>query len=349
MARVDLVDVRKEFGEHVALHEMSLELPDGEFTVLLGPSGCGKSTTLNLIAGLEELTAGRILFDGEPVHDVPPQRRDVAVVFQSYALYPNRTVRGNIAFGLKLRGHPRADIAPRVEAVAQRLSIDALLDRRPRQLSGGQQQRVALARAMVRNPRVFLLDEPLSNLDAQLRAEMRISLQELQRELGATFVFVTHDQGEAMSLADRVVVMKDGTVQQVGPPMAIYDTPANWFVATFVGSPAMNGVAGELDGDGWFSASGLRCEAPPTTRPGSLRLGVRPEGVKVASPNGGNQGVVRVVQRLGTESLIVVGTPAGDLVARVQGPTPAAPADRVSVELDPDALHFFDLESGERL
>ncbi len=240
MADVVLSNLRREFGPVVAVDSIDLDVPDGSFTVLLGPSGCGKTTTLNMVAGLEDVTDGEILFDGRPVQHLPPDRRDVAMVFQSYALYPNRNVRDNIAFPLLMRGVKRAVAASQAEAAAEKLGLLGLLDRHPRQLSGGQQQRVALARAIVRRPTAFLLDEPLSNLDAKLRNDTRVQLKELQQDVGGTFIMVTHDQVEAMSLADVLVVLDEGRIQQVGSPLEVYQRPQNRFVAAFVGVPSMN-------------------------------------------------------------------------------------------------------------
>ncbi len=316
--------------------------------MLLGPSGCGKSTTLNMIAGLEEVTSGRIRFDGDEMQDRAPHRRDIAMVFQSYALYPNRSVRENIAFGLRIARVPKKEITERVQGVAARLELTPLLDRKPRQLSGGQQQRVALARAIVRRPRAFLLDEPLSNLDAKLRADMRIGLKELQQELSGTFVYVTHDQTEAMSMADRVVVMRDGRIQQVDAPLGLYLRPANRFVAAFVGSPTMNQIEGQVDERSTFHAAGWACPVAGEPSAGPAVLGLRAEAVRLR-PAAEGVGQVRVVERLGVESLVAVAMPFGDLIARTGANTTLEPGDRVDVQPDPDQAHLFDAESGERL
>jgi len=246
MADVALRDVVKRFDNVEAVRQISLDIPDKEFVVLVGPSGCGKSTTLRMIAGLEEATAGDILIDGEKVNDVPPKDRDIAMVFQNYALYPHMTVFENMSFGLRLRRFPKAQIRERVEHAAKILDITELLDRRPKQLSGGQRQRVAMGRAIVRNPKVFLFDEPLSNLDAKLRVAMRAEIKALHQRLRTTTVYVTHDQIEAMTMADRIVVMHDGRIEQIGAPLELYDRPDNLFVAQFIGSPAMNVVNGTL-------------------------------------------------------------------------------------------------------
>lgn len=345
MALVTISAVSKSFGGFLAVDDLNLEIPDGSFTVLLGPSGCGKTTTLNMIAGLEEVSAGRILFDGTEVQDLAPHRRDVAVVFQSYALYPNRTVFGNIAFGLRLRGLSKPETARRVGEVAAKLGIAELLQRFPRALSGGQQQRVALARAIVRQPRVFLLDEPLSNLDAKLRSDMRIELKALQRELGGTFVYVTHDQSEAMSLADNVVVMDRGRVLQVAPPVELYGEPASVFVATFVGSPSMNIIEGEVSEGGMFTTKGWSCRIPGAAS-GRVLLGVRSEDLGLELLEDG-EGRVRLVEHLGADSLIAVRMPFGDLIARGAARPVVAIGDRVTIQLR--RCHLFDPVSAQRL
>jgi ABC-type sugar transport system ATPase subunit len=346
MANITLEQLEKRFGDVTAVARIDLQIADGSFTVLLGPSGCGKTTTLNMIAGLEEPTSGRILFDADEVQEIPTHRRDIAMVFQSYALYPNRSVRDNIAFGLRVRKLPRAEIAQRVEAAAERLGLTDLLARRPRQLSGGQQQRVALARAIVRRPRVFLLDEPLSNLDAKLRGEMRAELKTLQQELAGTFVHVTHDQAEAMSMADRVVVMESGQIQQVGAPLEIYERPANLFVAGFIGSPRMNLIQGELV-RGTFGASGWSYPGLPGDD-GQVVLGVRPEDVRLSSdPTGA--ATVRFVEHLGSEVTLVAAAQFGDVVARAAPAGALAVGERVRIDLDAGRARLFDPASGAAL
>src|SRR5258706_4240643 len=250
MAEVALRNVVKRFDEVEAVRNISLDIPDNEFVVLVGPSGCGKSTTLRMIAGLEEVSAGEILIGGDVVNDVPPKDRDIAMVFQNYALYPHMTVFENMSFGLRLRRRPKAEIRTRVEHAAKILDITELLDRRPKQLSGGQRQRGAMGRAIVRNPKVFLFDEPLSNLDAKLRVQMRTEIKALHQRLKTTTVYVTHDQVEAMTMADRIVVMLDGRIEQIGSPLDLYDTPTNLFVAGFIGSPSMNFLPGKLAPNG---------------------------------------------------------------------------------------------------
>src|ERR687896_1362607 len=265
MARVLLTNLNKKFEDTHAVKDVNLEIRDGEFVVLVGPSGCGKTTTLRMVAGLEDITSGEISIDGRVVNDLPPMDRDIAMVFQNYALYPHMSVYDNMAFGLKMRKFGRDEIEKRVRQAAEILGIQALLARRPRQLSGGQRQRVALGRAIVRHPRVFLFDEPLSNLDAKLRVQMRVELKKLHERLGTTAIYVTHDQVEAMTLGDRVVVMKDGVVQQVGEPMQLYNRPANKFVAGFIGSPAMNFAPVTIrqsDGVVYLENEGLRIKLP---------------------------------------------------------------------------------------
>ena len=347
MTQITLNGLRRTFGDVVAVEEVNLEIPSGSFVVLLGPSGCGKTTTLNMIAGLEDVTAGQILFDGEEVQDLPADERDIAMVFQSYALYPNRTVRQNIGFPLKMRKTPRAEIERRVTSVAERLGLGALLDRYPRALSGGQQQRVALARAIVRQPSAFLLDEPLSNLDAKLRADMRFELKGLQRDLGGTFVHVTHDQAEAMSLADLCVVMQSGRVQQAAPPAEVYRRPANLFVATFVGVPAMNLVSGEVDG-GRFRA-GSWATALPGVASGPVTLGVRSEDVELQAADGDGDGRVRLVELIGSDVLIDVETTFGRCVARAPAECPLRPGDAVAISVPAGRAHAFDSVSGTRV
>lgn len=348
MVQIRLENLTRTFGPVVAVDQVTLELPDGAFAVLLGPSGCGKTTTLNMIAGLEEVTAGRILFDGEEVQHRPPHKRDIAMVFQSYALYPNRSVRDNIGFPLRMAKVPKREIAARVEDVAARLEIGELLDRHPRALSGGQQQRVALARAIVRRPRAFLLDEPLSNLDAKLRTDMRFELKSLQRQLNGTFVLVTHDQAEAMSLADLLIVMNNGRVLQAGAPRDVYRYPANLFVARFVGIPAMNLIEGVVE-DGRFRAAGWEVPLRAGVRPGAVTLGVRAEAIRVTPAESGANGRVQLVEQLGADAQVAVETATGTVVARAHPDTPLYSGDPVIVEVEPQRIHLFDPASGERV
>jgi multiple sugar transport system ATP-binding protein len=334
MASVRLEGVEKTYPNgHVAAKGLDLEIPDGEFMVLVGPSGCGKSTALRMVAGLETPTGGRILIGERDVTALPPQERDIAMVFQTYALYPHMTVRENLAFGLRMRRVGREEIDRRVAEAARALALDAVLDRKPAQLSGGQRQRVALGRAIVREPKVFLFDEPLSNLDAKLRVETRAELARLHRRLGATIVYVTHDQEEAMTLGSRVAVMRDGFLQQVAPPMELYRHPANRFVAGFVGSPAMNFLApGELPG--------------VQPRRGGM-LGIRPHDISLVGTGSGDADArVDVVEPRGSELLVYLrlGTGGEGPELRVIAPpeTQVAAEQVMGVRLDPARLHWFD-------
>src|SRR5690349_2241935 len=332
MAQVLMKDLNKKYDEVHAVKDVNLHIRDKEFIVLVGPSGCGKTTTLRMLAGLEEITAGEIHIGDRLVNDLPPKDRDIAMVFQNYALYPHMTVYDNMAFGLKMRKFPKAEIAKRVKDAAEILGIRELLKRKPRQLSGGQRQRVALGRAIVRHPQVFLFDEPLSNLDAKLRVQMRVELKKLHERLGTTAIYVTHDQVEAMTLGDRVVVMRDGRVQQVGDPMELYNQPANRFVAGFIGSPAMNFVSVRIaaeNGSLWAESESLRIKVPAPIAPrlGSYAgkeatLGVRPEDLRIA--NGADTKdlsfdvAIEVVERLGSEILLDVATGSTTMVASVE-------------------------------
>jgi ABC-type sugar transport system ATPase subunit len=336
MATVRLERLGKDHGDTQVLGDVSLEVADGELLVLVGPSGCGKSTLLRCIAGLETLTRGRILIDGRDVTNVEPRDRDIAMVFQSYALYPHLSVRENLAFGLKMRKTPRAEIDARVKEAAQMLGLEALLDRRPSQLSGGQRQRVAMGRAVVRRPKVFLFDEPLSNLDASLRGQMRVELMRLHQKLSATMIYVTHDQVEAMTLADRIVVLSKGALQQVGPPAELYDTPENLFVARFIGTPEMN----VLD-----AAEARRAELTGELPETVTHVGIRAENVQVsrrtATVAAGAQGLVEVVEQLGYDALVHITIEKMKLIARVEGREAPRPGDRVRVTLPPASLHAF--------
>ncbi|MDB5916452.1 MAG: ugpC [Massilia sp.] len=348
MASITLANVAKTYpgkdAQHI-LKDVSFTIADGEFVVLVGPSGCGKSTLLRMIAGLEEISGGDIVIDGERVNDVPPAKRGLSMVFQNYALYGHMSVFENIAFGLRLNRTPKAEIEARVEATARMLQIEHLLLRRPPQLSGGQRQRVAIGRAIVRKPRAFLFDEPLSNLDASLRGDMRIEIARLHRKLGATMVYVTHDQVEAMTLADRIVVLAPAGVQQIGTPMQLYHRPANVFVAGFIGSPRMNLFNGVLDGPGALSFGQISMawpDAPAWAGKAAVTIGIRPEHL-LLSADAPIQGVVQLVERLGAESLVHVAVPGLDqpLVAAIRA---APPAEGTSCGLQPvdNAIHVFD-------
>jgi multiple sugar transport system ATP-binding protein len=341
MALVRMEGVGKTYPNgHVAAKGLDLEIRDGEFMVLVGPSGCGKSTALRMIAGLETPTVGRILIGDKDVTALPPQERDIAMVFQTYALYPHMTVRQNLAFGLRMRGAARDVIDRRVDEAARALALEPVLGRKPAQLSGGQRQRVALGRAIVREPKVFLFDEPLSNLDAKLRVETRAELARLHRRLGATVVYVTHDQEEAMTLGSRVAVMRDGFLQQVAPPMELYRRPANLFVAGFVGSPGMNFLPGEV--------------MPAATRKRGATLGIRPHDVAIVARGAGDLDAwVDVVEPRGSELLVYLRlVTSGDWAELrvVAPPEPTIEAEQVvAVRFDQGRLHWFDSENGRRV
>jgi multiple sugar transport system ATP-binding protein len=326
MGRITLEGVRKSFGKYAVIHDANLDIEDGSFVVFVGPSGCGKTTLLRLIAGLEDITAGRILIDGTNVVGVPPAKRGLSMVFQSYALYPHMSVRGNIGFGLKMAGLPRDEINRRVEAAAATLNLTQYLDRRPRELSGGQRQRVAIGRAIVREPKAFLFDEPLSNLDAALRVQMRLEVTKLQRQLATTAIYVTHDQVEAMTMADRIVVLNAGNIEQYGSPLELYDRPANLFVAGFIGSPRMNFIGGEQ-----------------AHRHGAATIGIRPEHLKASRDGEGWEGKVSVAEHLGSDTFLYVDVPGiGSLTARSIGELGLAPDDTVRLLPDPRRIHRFD-------
>lgn len=352
MATITCEGLTKRYGSVVAVDSLDLTIRHGEFMVLLGPSGCGKTTTLNMIAGLEEISDGTLRFDEKDVTWQPPHKREVAMVFQSYALYPNKTVRENISFPLALRRTPRAEIERAVEEVAEQLEIAHLLDRRPSQLSGGQRQRVALGRAIVRKPSVFLMDEPLSNLDAALRLSMRSLIKHLHQRLHATFVYVTHDQAEAMTLADRIAVMRGGLIQQLDTPEGIYGRPANTFVASFLGSPQINLVEGEIAPDGSFVRGALRLRLPQQVEPGrAVTLGLRPEDVGTPAPGLATiEARVDLVSPLGSETLLEVVAP-GDvpLTLRVAKEWRARVGEQVAFGVDPARLHLFDRQTEARL
>jgi len=364
VADVGLENVTKVFpGGTVAVEDFSLDIEDQEFVVLVGPSGCGKSTMLRMVAGLEEVTQGTIRIGDRIVNDVPPKDRDIAMVFQNYALYPHMTVYKNMAFGLQLRRFPRDEIDRRVREAAKILGIENLLDRKPKALSGGQRQRVAVGRAIVRQPQAFLFDEPLSNLDAKLRVEMRAELKRLHHRLQTTVIYVTHDQAEAMTLGDRVVVMNEGRIQQVAPPLEIYDYPVNRFVAGFLGTPAMNFVPGRLvqqDGGVYFDVATTRVRLPAgmaacaQERVGrSATLGVRPEDIGYCASGqfAGTENVlpatVRVVEPLGDEQIIHLGGPADvGLVCKLDAHVKVTVDQRMDAHLDLDRIHLFDDQTG---
>jgi multiple sugar transport system ATP-binding protein len=348
MAAISLREVSKRWGDFVAVQPQTLDIADGEFMVLLGPSGCGKTTTMRMIAGLEEPSGGDILIGDRRVNDDPPKDRDVAMVFQNYGLYPHMTVAENIGYPLKVRGVPRAERDRRVQEAAATVELGPLLARRPRELSGGQRQRVALARAIVRTPQVFLMDEPLSNLDAKLRVTMRAEIKHLQATLGVTTIYVTHDQIEAMTLAHRVAVMNRGEIRQLGTPEEIYDRPADLFVAGFIGSPPMNLLPGEV-ADGHFMLPGAA--VPLRARPGPAMLGIRPEDLAVTAAGAGDlDGIVYASELTGDSVLITAtladGTRAIARTGRGARHTAGAP---VGLRLDRERLHLFDKETGRRI
>jgi multiple sugar transport system ATP-binding protein len=370
MARVKLDNLRKVYENgDVAVHSVSVEVADGEFVVLVGPSGCGKSTTLRMVAGLEAISGGTLMIGDRVVNDLPPKDRDIAMVFQNYALYPHMTVYENMAFALKLRKRPRAEIDERVRKAAETLGLTPVLDRSPKQLSGGQRQRVAIGRAIVREPQVFLFDEPLSNLDAKLRVQMRREIAKLQRALGVTAIYVTHDQVEAMTMGDRIVVLERGRVQQIDTPLGLYNRPANAFVATFIGSPAMNMVPGTIergdlsgglrfrgtgDGDGGAQAFVVPLRDAIARRLAAyegkhVTLGVRPEDIAVAGAAGPVATVrarLELIEPLGNEVLVYARAGAHDLTARVAPRALPEPPAEIELALNLAHLHFFETEGG---
>ena len=348
VAAVTLRNVTKRWGAVVAVDDLTLEAADREFIALLGPSGCGKTTTMRMVAGLEDLSAGEIRIGGRMVNDLEPKERDVAMVFQSYALYPHLTVEGNIGFPLTVRKRPAGEIRRRAREAAEMVEITGLLDRKPAALSGGQRQRVALARAIVRKPAVFLMDEPLSNLDAKLRASMRAQLKNLQRRLATTTIYVTHDQVEAMTLADRVAVMRDGVLRQLAPPAEIYDEPADLFVAGFIGSPAMNTIRGEMT-DGVFSCPDFRLpgfSAPP----GPVVLGIRPEDAEIRPPDDGTVSApVFAVELTGDATLVTLKLTDGFLTVRGHRKYRAADGASAAAAFTPAKCHLFHARTEKRI
>ena len=356
MSNVSIRQVHKRYDDFHAVKGVSLEIKDKEFVVLVGPSGCGKTTTLRMVAGLETITEGQILIGNTVVNELPPMDRDIAMVFQNYALYPHMSVFDNMAFGLRMRKFARPEIEKRVREAADILGIKDHLHRKPRQLSGGQRQRVALGRAIVRNPQVFLFDEPLSNLDAKLRVQMRVELKKLHQRLATTSIYVTHDQVEAMTLGDRVVVMKDGLIQQVGEPLELYDTPATKYVAGFIGSPAMNFAdvtISEAGGRLVAENSGLRIAVPPhlagrvaAHNGRKATLGIRPENLLMANGSSPSEtmfeAVVEVAEQLGSEVLLDLKAGPTTIVASVEPTVRVRPGDTIRLAMNPERIHFFD-------
>jgi multiple sugar transport system ATP-binding protein len=353
MASLSLDSLHKRYGRQPVLRGVSLDIADGEFVALVGPSGCGKSTLLRLIAGLEPPDAGTLRLGGRDITRVAPKDRNVAMVFQNYALYPHMTVARNLGFALKLQGLPAAEIDARVRRVAQTLEIGALLERKPGQLSGGQRQRVAMGRAIVRDPQAFLFDEPLSNLDAQLRVQMRIEIKALHQRLRTTTVYVTHDQVEAMTMADRIVVLRDGTIEQVGTPLELYDRPANAFVARFIGSPAMNLLEGRVEAGGAQLRldDGALLPLPPAPVADGQRvlLGVRPEHVELAAADGGDSAEVLVVEPTGSDTHVALRQGRHEIVVALRERSALRPGDRLRWSAAAEHGHLFDAESGVRL
>lgn len=342
MSQVDIRKVRKSYGSMEVIHGISVHIPDGEFIALVGPSGCGKSTLLRMIAGLEDISGGEIAIGNRVVNDAAPKDRDIAMVFQNYALYPHMNVRANMGFALRQRKTPKVEIDRRVQEAARILGLEPLLDRKPRALSGGQRQRVAMGRAIVRDPNVFLFDEPLSNLDAKLRVQMRSEIKELHQRLGTTTIYVTHDQIEAMTLADRVVVMNEGRVEQVGPPLELYDQPASLFVAAFIGSPPMNFLEGDVHGTSLKLDDGtvLRLPRPDPHGRSRITLGVRPEHLVLAE--NGWPAQVAVVEPTGSETQITARLAGRTIRILVRGRTSVQPGETIHLTAaDPD-LHFFE-------
>ena len=352
MASVTYENVTKRFGtETLAVNDLSIQIKDGEFMVLVGPSGCGKTTALRMLAGLEDITEGAIKIGEKVVNDVPPRDRDIAMVFQSYALYPHMSVYDNMAFGLKMRGTKRQEIERRVRDAARMLELEPLLKRKPRQLSGGQRQRVALGRAIVSDPEVFLLDEPLSNLDAKLRVQTRIELQKQHRALGATFIYVTHDQVEAMTMGDRIAVMRDGVLQQCAPPREIYDTPANMYVAGFIGSPTMNFVPVSIENGKTAKASGFSVDLPQSVSVQKAILGIRPEALDEHPREDGRavEMKVDVVEVLGSDQFLYGTVGSDTMTARVEPSLKVDAGDMIKLGLDRRHLHLFDAETEQAI
>jgi sn-glycerol 3-phosphate transport system ATP-binding protein len=353
MASVELRDVRKSYGPLEVIHGVSTLVADGEFIVIVGPSGCGKSTLLRMVAGLEAITAGEVVIGDRVVNDLEPADRDIAMVFQNYALYPHMDVFANMAYGLKIRGFAKDDILRRVQRAAEILELTPLLDRKPRALSGGQRQRVAMGRAIVREPAVFLFDEPLSNLDAKLRVQMRFEIQKLHRRLGTTSLYVTHDQVEAMTLANRMIVMNAGRAEQIGTPMEVYENPATLFVAGFIGSPAMNFMPATADGGVRFSllAGGSAMAAAGGAEAGrAVTVGIRPEHLApVSAADALVGGVVEMVEQLGADTLVHVMHGATTIVARVAHGSHPVVGSTLHLAADPAHVFLFDTASGARI
>jgi len=355
MSNVELRNVQKSYGAVKVVHGISLDIPDGEFLVLVGPSGCGKSTLLRMIAGLENITGGEIAIDDRVINALAPRHRDIAMVFQSYALYPHMSVRKNMAFSLRLSKASAAETEKKVQDAAEILDLVPLLDRKPAQLSGGQRQRVAMGRAIVRNPKLFLFDEPLSNLDAKLRVQMRSEIKELHQRLKTTTVYVTHDQVEAMTMADRIVVMNGGNIEQVGTPMDLYDQPQTLFVAGFIGSPAMNFLVGTIDVQGQFKTEAghkmqLPIEIVPSAQTQNVTLGIRPEDIQFQKADTCLGKIeVRVIEPTGPETLLTTSINGQSMVVLDRTRKQLKTGESVEVFVDSSKIHLFDHSNGQRL
>ncbi|SMY09898.1 ABC transporter ATP-binding protein [Flavimaricola marinus] len=350
MAEVTVRDLRKNYGSLEVIHGLNVDIHDGEFVVLVGPSGCGKSTLLRMIAGLEGITSGKINIGEKTVNNLPPAERDIAMVFQNYALYPHKTVGANMAFSLRMRKMPKAEIKQRVDRAAEVLGLTPYLDRYPRALSGGQRQRVAMGRAIVRDPQVFLFDEPLSNLDAKLRVQMRTEIRELHQRLKTTTVYVTHDQIEAMTMADKIVVMQAGHIEQVGAPLAVYDKPANTFVASFIGSPSMNMLKGVVLDGVEAKVGEARFQLPPglPVKAGqSITIGIRPEHMRVGAA--GVPATVTVIEPTGSETHVVMRHDGVDLVMLLRERQEVQVGQTMNISANAEDLHIFDGETGQRI
>ena len=361
MTEVALSRVVKRYGRHQAVHGIDLDIHDGEFVVLVGPSGCGKSTTLRMIAGLEDISDGEISIGGRVVNDLPPRERNISMVFQNYALYPHMTVRENLGFSLKIAKRPETEIAQAVTEAAGILGLGELMDRKPAELSGGQRQRVAMGRAIVRHPDVFLFDEPLSNLDAKLRTQMRVEIKKLHQKVGNTIIYVTHDQVEAMTLADRIVLMRDGHIVQVGTPLELFNTPVDTFVATFIGSPPMNLTDGTVDADTVRLAGAAALPIPPAARGHvrdgqKVRFGFRADNLMPSGHSVEDKGEiaeltlpVTLTEPLGTETLLFAELGGVEVQAKMFNPRPVAPGETLNFRLTVDKCHLFDTDSGKAI
>jgi len=349
MATVSIENCRKSYGSLEVLHGINLDIEEGEFLILVGPSGCGKSTLLRIIAGLEDSTRGSVRIGSEVVNDLPPKDRDIAMVFQSYALYPHMQVAENMSFSLRLRGRSKSEVSERVKKAANILGLSQLLDRLPRHLSGGQRQRVAMGRSIVRDPSVFLFDEPLSNLDAKLRVQMRVEIKTLHQRLKTTTIYVTHDQMEAMTLADRIVVMNGGNVEQIGKPLEVYDRPDNAFVAGFIGSPAMNLFAGEVTEEGFLTGDlRLPVAEPPLGWKGKKAIyGIRPEHLRIAEK--GIPAMVKMIEPMGSETQIHLDLGSLEATCLLRDRLPVDVGTMISVAPKMDSIHLFDQDTGKRI